>query len=174
MLKGVSHDIFDLHIFHDSNPSRPLINRLKYFRILFQFHWDIQTFKELHDVHPTVESDSTVSIPLQSQAPQCASYHGDWLCSVPWESQTCLFFYPKFYKCYFYVMPKDINMKCICLVTNGLNILFYFRSFFLKELKGVRNRKPRKTDIFEHVRLYSVMHTAESNCTPRSQNIRTL
>ena len=27
--KGVCHDIFGLHIFHDSNPSRPLINRLK-------------------------------------------------------------------------------------------------------------------------------------------------
>ena len=30
-LKGVCHEIFDIHFFHDSNPSRPLINRLKYF-----------------------------------------------------------------------------------------------------------------------------------------------
>ena len=26
-LKGVCHEIFDLHFFHNSNPSRPLINR---------------------------------------------------------------------------------------------------------------------------------------------------
>ena len=39
-LKGVCHEIFDLHFFHDSNPSRPLINRLKYFRI--RFRRDIQ------------------------------------------------------------------------------------------------------------------------------------
>ena len=32
-LKGVCHEIFDLHFFHDSIQSRPLINRLKYFRI---------------------------------------------------------------------------------------------------------------------------------------------
>ena len=31
ILKGVCHEIFDLHYFHDSNPSRLLINRLKYF-----------------------------------------------------------------------------------------------------------------------------------------------
>ena len=30
-LKGVCHEIFDLQFFHDSNPSGPLINRLKCF-----------------------------------------------------------------------------------------------------------------------------------------------
>ena len=35
--KGVCHEIFDLHFFHDSNPSRPLINRLKYFRFRLDF-----------------------------------------------------------------------------------------------------------------------------------------
>ena len=33
--KGVCHEIFDLQFFPDSNPSWPLIKRLKYFRIRF-------------------------------------------------------------------------------------------------------------------------------------------
>ena len=40
-LKGMCHDIFDLHFFHDSNPSGPLINRIKYFPIRFRFRRDI-------------------------------------------------------------------------------------------------------------------------------------
>ena len=37
-LKGVCHEIFSLYIFfHDSKPSGPLTNRLKYFCILFYF-----------------------------------------------------------------------------------------------------------------------------------------
>ena len=40
-LKGsVSRDFLP-PFFHDSNPSRPLINRLKYFRILFRFRRNI-------------------------------------------------------------------------------------------------------------------------------------
>ena len=35
LLKGVRHEVFDLCIFPDSNPSGPLINRLKYFSNLF-------------------------------------------------------------------------------------------------------------------------------------------
>ena len=42
-VKGVCHEIFDLQFFHDSNSSGPLINRLKYFRIKFRFHRDIQS-----------------------------------------------------------------------------------------------------------------------------------
>ena len=41
-LKGVCHEIFDLHFFHYSNPSRPLINRLNYFQIRFRFRRDIR------------------------------------------------------------------------------------------------------------------------------------
>ena len=40
--KGVCHKIFDLQFFHDSNPTGPLINRLKYFRIWFLFRQDIR------------------------------------------------------------------------------------------------------------------------------------
>ena len=76
IIKGVCHEIFDLHFFHDLNPSRPLINRLKYFRTRFRFHQDIQIFKKLRSVHPTVESSSVVCIPPLSQAPSCASHHG--------------------------------------------------------------------------------------------------
>ena len=35
---GVCHEIFYLDFFHDSNPSGPKTNRLKYFRIIFRFH----------------------------------------------------------------------------------------------------------------------------------------
>ena len=42
-LKGVCHEIFYLHFFHDSNPSRPMIYRLKHFRIRFRFRWDIRS-----------------------------------------------------------------------------------------------------------------------------------
>ena len=43
MLKGVCHEIFDLHFFHDSNTSRPLISRLKYLWIRFRFRQDIKS-----------------------------------------------------------------------------------------------------------------------------------
>ena len=36
-LKGVCHEIFELQFFNDSNPFGPLINRLKYFQIQFDF-----------------------------------------------------------------------------------------------------------------------------------------
>ena len=90
-LKGVCHEIFDLHFFHDLNPSRPLINRLKYFRIRFRFRQDIRIFKKirgvkhprLHGVHHTTESSnqnfsksSAVCIPPWSQALRCASHRG--------------------------------------------------------------------------------------------------
>ena len=60
--------------FHDSNPSRPLIYRLKYFQILFQLRRDIQIFKKFRSVHHTAESSSAVCIPPLSQAPPCASH----------------------------------------------------------------------------------------------------
>ena len=59
-LKGQCHEIFDLHFFHDSNPPRPLINRLNYFRILFRFRRDLRIFKKLRSVHHPAESDSAV------------------------------------------------------------------------------------------------------------------
>ena len=40
LLKGVYHEIFDRHFFHDSNPSGPQISRLKCFQILFRFRRD--------------------------------------------------------------------------------------------------------------------------------------
>ena len=100
-LKRVRHKIFDLHFFHDSNPSGPLINRLKYFRIQFRFRPDIQILKKLRGVHPTflrcaahcgiklcsvhhtAESsnhnflkNSVVCIPQQSQTSRCTSPQG--------------------------------------------------------------------------------------------------
>ena len=69
--------------FHDSNPSRPLMNRLKYFQIRFQFRWDIWIYKKLHNLDHTVESDSAVCITLRSHEKKvskitlrCASHRG--------------------------------------------------------------------------------------------------
>ena len=135
------HEIFDLHFFHDSNPSRPLINRLKYFRIRFRFRRDIRIFKKLHGVHHTAESSSAclhhtaesssaVCIIPRSQAPRCASHRGVKLRRVHNTAESrdekfsktprcashrgvnnlsSVCFIPKFYKCFFSVMPKDIN-----------------------------------------------------------------
>ena len=50
----------------------PLIIRLKYFRIQFQFRRDIQIFKKLCGVH----------IIPRSQTWRCAAHHGDKLCGV--------------------------------------------------------------------------------------------
>ena len=67
-LKGVCHEIFDLHFFHAWNQSRPLMNRIKYFRIRFQFHQDVPIFKKLCSVHHTAESSSEVCTMSRSQA----------------------------------------------------------------------------------------------------------
>ena len=41
-LKGQCHEIFDLYFFHESNPSGPLINRLKWFCLKIRFRKDIR------------------------------------------------------------------------------------------------------------------------------------
>ena len=53
-VKGVCHEIFYLTIFHDSNPSGPLINRLKYFRNMLRFRRDIRFFKKLRGLYHTL------------------------------------------------------------------------------------------------------------------------
>ena len=86
-LKGVCHEIFDLHFVHDS--SMPVINSVKYFIIWFQFWQDILIFKkligvhcasyrrvQLCDVHYTEESDSAMCIILRSQTLRCDAHHG--------------------------------------------------------------------------------------------------
>ena len=77
-LKGVCHEIFDLHFFHDWNPSRPLIYRLKYsiFEFGFDFAEIFEFIKKLHGVHPSAKSSSAVCITPRCQASRCASYHG--------------------------------------------------------------------------------------------------
>ena len=87
-LKGVCHEIFELHFFHDLSPSRPLINRLKYFRIQFDF-------AEIFD-HKARKFDSVVCMTTWSQnfrlskskkfssvlTPQCASHRVEGLQGV--------------------------------------------------------------------------------------------
>ena len=62
--------------FHDSNPSRLLMNRLKYFWIQIQCRKDIWIFKNLYGVEPTAKSDSAVCIIPWSLTLRCASHHG--------------------------------------------------------------------------------------------------
>ena len=84
---------------HDLNPSGLLINRLKYFRIRFDFadkfeFWSnsgvcisprSQTkclYKKIRGVHHTAESDSAVCIIPRIQTAQCVTYRWDWLRGV--------------------------------------------------------------------------------------------
>ena len=105
-LKGVCHEIFELHLFQDSNPSVHLINRLKYFLIRFRFCRDILIFKKLHvciiqyhgvrlqGVHHTTESDSAVfTTPRIHEHKVSKKLHGVYtaesdskVCIPPWES----------------------------------------------------------------------------------------
>ena len=113
-LKGVCHKIFELHFFHDSNPSGPLIKRVKYFRIRFQFSRDIQIFKKLCSVHHTVESSSVVCIIPWSLTLRCASYRGVKLCGVhhtlEFDSALCIILQSQTQRCSSHqvVMKKSI------------------------------------------------------------------
>ena len=75
LLKGSVLRDFWAPFFHDLNPSRPLINMLKYFRIRFRFRWYIRILKKLRGVHHTAESSTSVCIISLSQAPRCTSHH---------------------------------------------------------------------------------------------------
>ena len=143
LLKGSVLRDFWAPFFHDLNPSRPLINMLKYFRIRFRFRWYIRILKKLRGVHHTAESSTSVCIISLSQAPRCTSHHRvKWfltnsaVCIPPraelravhytsgsdstvWctlhnaHTLPSVCFDQKFYKCYFSVMPEDINVKII-------------------------------------------------------------
>ena len=78
------HEIFYIHFFHDANPSGPLLNRLKYFRIRLRFlsKYFIRMFEH---------SDSAVWMPPRSQnctmtssffILYCKSIHPWQMCSV--------------------------------------------------------------------------------------------
>ena len=93
-VKGcVSRDFRPTFFFMIGTKSRPLINRLKYFRIRFRFRQDIQILKKLRSVHPTTESDSAVFIAVcitprshenkaSEKTLRCASHGGVGLCGV--------------------------------------------------------------------------------------------
>ena len=71
-LKGVCHEIFDPYFFHDSNPSGPLINSLKYFRIRFR--------NDLRCVQHTAKIISVLCITpwrwfLYTETQRCATHH---------------------------------------------------------------------------------------------------
>ena len=121
LLKGsVSRDFWPPFLY-DSNPSRPLINRLKVFSNSVSILPRYLNLASLHGVklrgaHHTAESDSAV-----------------------------------FYKCYFSVMPEDINITYNNTVSHKLyKESFLLQKFFKQmELKVVTNTKTWKTNIFE-------------------------
>ena len=79
LLKGcVSQDFYSPFLF--MNPIRPLTSSLKYFRIRFQFCWNIPIFKKLCSVHPTAESSSKVCITPQSQ-----------MVKISWKTLLCVY-----------------------------------------------------------------------------------
>ena len=96
--------------FHDSNPSRPLINRLKYFRIWFQFCQDIGIFKQFRGVHHTAESSSRVCIIPRSQAPQCASHRRVKLRSVHHTTESSD---QKFFKNYGVCISHRVRLRSV-------------------------------------------------------------
>ena len=64
-LKGVFHEIFDLHFFHDSNPSRPPDKQDQIFSNSVSITPRYSNFKKLRgvrlrDVHYTAKSSSRV------------------------------------------------------------------------------------------------------------------
>ena len=125
------------------------MNRLKYFRIWFQFHQDIWIFKK---------------------TPQCASHRGVRLFGVHHTAESSVCFNPKFYKCYFSVIFIR-NWYCKSQIVQGI---FFTLKFFEKmKLKDVASTKTQKTDIFKSARLHGVLPNSESDSavciTPRSQ-----
>ena len=128
----------------------------------FRFRWDIRIFKKnsavciplrsqtrrcalfrevrLRGVHPTVESSFSVCIIPRSLTPRYASHSGVNNLSSVW-------FNPKFHKCYFSVMPKDIHTKLILSVTNCPIKSFLVQKFFKKmKSKDVASTKNTKNN----------------------------
>ena len=62
LLKGVGHEIFDLHFFHDSTPFGPLIHRPKYFPSWVRIRWDIRSQSDLCGVQHNAEIKTFLNI----------------------------------------------------------------------------------------------------------------
>ena len=90
--------------------------------------------------------DSAVCIILRSQTWRCASHRQ--VRNFP-----ILCFDPKFYKCYFSVIPEDINIKIK-------------RCVKYERMKNGHFRISLTPQCASH----DVHHIAKSNCTPQSQN----
>ena len=164
-IKGsVSRDFRPSVFFHDSYPSGPLINRVKYFRIRFQFRPDIQIFKKLSGVHHTAESSSTVCIPPQSQAPRCASYRRVKLCGMhpTTESSSTV--------C---IIPRSQAPRCASLNRVKLRGVHHTAESSSAVCIPPQSQAPRCAS-YRGVKLLGVHHTAESNCTQRSQIFESL
>ena len=79
---SVPRDFLPLSFFHDTNPSEPLINRLKYFWIRFCFSWDIESQSCLCGVQLTAEIISAVCCTPLRWYPRYVAHCWDDLLSV--------------------------------------------------------------------------------------------
>ena len=137
-LKGSVSRVFRPSFFYDSNLSRPLINRLKYFRIRFPFHRDIRIFK-----------NSVVCIPPRSQTPRCASYRGVKLHGVHHTAESITYQVSILIR----IFTNAISLGRLKISSHKLfKKSFLLKTFFNKiKTKVVASTKTRKTDIFESV-----------------------
>ena len=98
---------FRPQFFHDSNPSGPLINRLKYFRIVFLFRRDIRIFKKLLGVHPTAGPKCTQRSQNQNLSESLGAFNGS-IRRNPFRGEQ------------FYHVRKDLKKKIIFAKTKIL------------------------------------------------------
>ena len=132
-IKGsVSRDFWP-PFFHDSNPSSPLINRLKYFQMQFWFCWDFRIFKKLRSVHHTAESSSAVCIIAWGVHPSVESWKKvskiTSVCIIP-PSQTP--------RCVSYRGVS--NLPSVCLIRNFTIVIsfwcwYYYENYYTERHK---------------------------------------
>ena len=136
----------------------------------------------LHGVHHTAKSSTAVCIPLRSQVmnssqktPRCAS-----CCGVNNLSSVC--FNPKFYKCYFSVMPKIFIQNWYCKSQIVQGIFFTTKVFWKNEVERCSKYENTKNRHFRisltllcashrGVKLCGMQHTAESRSPKFSKNL---
>ena len=167
------NEIFDLYFFHDSNPSGSLINRVKYYRIRFQFRRDIrsQSSKKVFSFMIDVFTPKRISPDCTFKSNQRLSKisiltqrYAAWLLGVmrTAELDSKVWCIPQILTpwCAHYGVFWEIWVAWLC---GGMHITEYYsagectpRSFFIYFFSWLRN----------------VMHNAELDsvvgCTPQS------
>ena len=112
------------------------------------WRWATHCRVELHGLHLTLKSSSTVCIPPWSQAPQCVSRCRVKLCSVHHTPESSD---PNFFKKLCGIYPSSESSSALRIPP--------------------QSQTPRYAS-YHWVKFSSVHHTTESNYTPRSQNLK--